>query len=172
MSDFLRPEARAALWRWREVIIAATVIALGLWWAIGSFGIVRWIGIVIVIAGVILALAGIQQGRFRQTGDGPGVVQVTERRLAYFGPLSGGTMDIDNLFRLELDPQAIPSPNWVLTERGGHQLYIPVNAIGADGLFDLFGALPNLETEAMLAVLTRTPDARVTIWEQTPDLLH
>ena len=172
MSSFLRPEARASLWRWREVILGLAVICFGLWWVWGGFGIVRGIGFAIVIAGAALVVAGIQRGRFRQTGAGPGVVQVTERRLSYFGPLTGGTVDIDDIIRLELDPQAHPAPHWIVTSRGGHRLEIPVNAKGADALFDLFGALPNLQTETMLAVLSRTPDARVVIWEKTPDLLH
>ncbi len=172
MSSFMRPEARATLWRWREVIVGLALLAFGLWWVIGGFGVVRGIGFVICAVAIALILAGAQRSRFRQTGTGPGVVQVTERRLAYFGPLTGGTMDIEDVTRLELEPKARPAAHWIVSGMGGKRLEIPVNATGADDLFDLFGALPNLNTESMLTVLSRTPDARVLVWERTPDLLH
>lgn len=172
MAEFMRPEARASLWRWREVILAIGVTCFGLWWVLGGFGVVRGIGVAITALGIALALAGVQRGRFRQAGDGPGVVRITERRLAYLGPLTGGTVDMNDVTRLELDPTAHPAAHWVISAIGGQRLEIPVNADGAEELFDVFGALPNLDTEAMLTVLSRTPDARVLIWEKTPDLLH
>lgn len=63
MSDFMRPEARAALWRWREVLYAGAIAAFGLWWAIGGLGIVKWIGLIFVALAIILVIAGIQRGR-------------------------------------------------------------------------------------------------------------
>lgn len=172
MADFMRPEARAGLWRWREVIVGLILLGCGLWWAIGGFGVVRGIGVVVCVVAGALIIAGIQRGRFRQAGKGPGVVQVTERRLAYFGPLTGGAIDIEDVTRLELEPKAIPVAHWIVTGMGGRRLEIPVNATGADALFDLFGALPNLNTEQMLDVLSHTPEARVLVWERAPDLLH
>ena len=90
MADFLRPEARAFLWRWRDVWVGLAVVGLGIWWGLRSFGPVSWLGYLLVAAGVVWAIAGIQRARFRQDGDGPGVVQIRERRLGYFGPLDGG----------------------------------------------------------------------------------
>jgi len=172
MSEFMRPEARAALWRWREVLYAGAIAAFGLWWAIGGLGIVKWIGLIFIALAVILGIAGIQRGRFRQSGTGPGVVQVAERRLAYFGPLSGGAMDIADLTKLELDPTSQPSPSWILTGIGGQYLGIPINAEGAEALFDLFGSLEGIETEAMLEVLSRKPERKVEVWAKTRPLLH
>ncbi len=172
MSSFMRPEARATLWRWREALAGLALTAVGLWWVLGSFGIVRALGVVLTIGAVILTIAGLQRGRFRQTGDGPGIVQVAERRLAYLGPLTGGQMDIADLTRLELDPMGYPAAHWVLTGLGGQRLEIPVNAENAEALFDLFASLKGIKTQAMLDVLERTPNVRVTIWEKSPTLLH
>ncbi len=172
MSDFLRPEARAALWRWREVLFAAAIGTLGLWWAIASMGIVRWIGVALVAIAIAVAAAGIQRARFRQDGQGPGIVMLDERRLVYMGPLTGGAMDVADLTRLELEPAAIPTPHWVLTGVGGQDLAIPVNAEGAEALFDVFAALPGIRSRAVLDVLERTPGARVIVWEKTRTLLH
>lgn len=163
MADFLRPAARAALWRWREIIAGLAVAALGLWWGITAFGITRWLGWVMLAGGVTLIWTGWQRLRFARGGGGAGVVQIDERRLAYFGPLTGGVIDLDDLARLVLDPTGKPA-HWLLTGTGGQSLTIPVDAEGADQLFDLFAALPGIRTERMLDVLARTPDARVTIW--------
>jgi hypothetical protein len=100
------------------------------------------------------------------------VVQIRERRLAYFGPLDGGVMDAEDLLRLELDPSSHPAPSWVLTGQGGQRLAIPVNAANAEALFDVFAALPDIQTSLMLDVLSRTPDARVIIWQRAKPLLH
>ena len=171
MSGFLRPEARAALWRWREVLFAAVVALVGLWLA-QSFGVVRWIGWTLVALGAALAVAGVQRARFRQEGRGPGIVAVDEGRLVYMGPLTGGAMDIADLTTLELEPQAIPAPHWILSGAGGQRLEIPVNAENAEELFDVFATLPGIRTREMLDVLSRTPDARVTVWQRDRPLLH
>ena len=172
MADFLRPEAKAQLWRFRDALMGGGVALLGLYWGLTRFGILSWIGWIMVAGGIIWTLAGLQRARFRQGEDGPGVVQVRERRFAYFGPLDGGVMDVDDLRLLEIDPTSHPSPSWVLTGEGGQRLAIPVNATGAEDLFDVFAALPDIRTEAMLDVLSRTPDARVVIWQRTSPLLH
>ncbi len=171
-TGFLRPAARAALWRWREVLFAAGLAALGAWWALGSFGVVRWIGVTLVVLAVAIAAAGVQRARFRQDGRGPGVVVLDERRLVYMGPLTGGAMDVADLTRLELEPEARPSPHWILTGIGGQGLAIPVNAEGAEALFDVFAALPGIRSQAVLDVLERTPGARVTVWEKVRTVLH
>lgn len=172
MDDFLRPEARAFLWRWRDTWLGLAVGCLGLWWALHSFGAVSWLGYLVLALGVAWAVAGVQRARFRQGDDGPGVVQIRERRLAYFGPLEGGVMDVDDLTRLELDPSAYPSAVWVLTGIGGQRIAIPVNAAGSEDLFDIFAGLPGIRTSAVLDVLSHTPDARVTLWQRDRPLLH
>ncbi|MEL6681432.1 MAG: hypothetical protein AAFQ09_02160 [Pseudomonadota bacterium] len=172
MADFFRPEVRAFLWRWREVFFASAVMLLGLWWALGGAGITVWLGYIFIAIGLGWAVAGFQRARFAQDGDGPGVVQVRERRLAYFGPLDGGVMDVDDLSKLELDPRSHPDPSWILTGIEGQRIAIPINAKGAELLFDVFAALPGIKTETVLDVLSRTPDARVTVWSKTKPLLH
>jgi len=92
--------------------------------------------------------------------------------LAYFGPLDGGIMDVADLSRLEIDPTSHPDPSWVLTSIEGQVLAIPINAKGAEDLFDVFASLPDIKTNTVLDVLSRTPDARVTVWSRVKPLLH
>lgn len=168
MSEIMRPETRAILKRWREPIIAGVVVLLGLWCALATFGVLSWLGWIAVVLGLAMGGVAVQRVLFRRGGGGPGVVTVDERRVVYYGPLTGGVVDLDALARLELEPQALPDSHWILTPESGEPVAIPVNAEGADALFDAFTALAGLRTDAMLTVLRRTPDARVTLWEATP----
>ena len=163
---------RAFLERWREVLLAGVVFLLGVWWALTGVGINVWLGYIFCLIGIGWGVAAVQRARFAQDGDGPGVVQIRERRLAYFGPLDGGIMDVADLSRLEIDPTSHPDPSWVLTSIEGQVLAIPINAKGAEGLFDVFASLPDIKTNTVLDVLSRTPDARVTVWSRVKPLLH
>lgn len=164
--EFIRPELRAQIMRWREVLIGLFVLVLGVWWAssgLGSLGILGWVSLV---AGGGLIAAGVQRARFRTGRGGPGVVSVDEGQLSYFGPLEGGVIAVEDLRHLELEPNARPGPHWVLTDHKGVHLHIPTTAEGAEGLFDVFASLPGIRTEAMLAKLSHAPDRRVTIWQR------
>ncbi|MGR3494423.1 hypothetical protein [Citreimonas sp.] len=158
-----RPEAAAFLRRWREALIGACVAVLGLYWVIFSFGLMIWIGWAVAAAGVVLGVAGIQRARFRAGSDGPGVVRVLEGRIAYMGPLDGGTADLETLRALRLDPTGLPA-HWILDRPDQPPLAIPVTAQGADALFDAFASLPGMRTEHMLRSLNAPGGASVIVW--------
>jgi len=48
---------------------------------------------------------------------------------------------------------------------------IPVDADGADALFDAFASLPGLKTEHMLGQLRAAPDRPVLIWQRAAPTL-
>ncbi|MEP2716212.1 hypothetical protein [Pseudophaeobacter sp.] len=165
--SFIRPEARDALWRWRELIVAALMLLVGLKWAFTSHGVTEVTGWALIMVSLIIAVVGAQRLRFRLGTDGPGVVRVDEGQIAYFGPLTGGAVAASELQRLRLDHTAKP-PHWVLEQEGQGPLEIPVNATGHEALFDVFAALPGLRTERMLAELRRQGPHQVVIWERSP----
>jgi len=165
--SFIRPEAREALWRWRELIVAALMLLVGLKWAFTSYGVTEVTGWALVAVGLVIAVIGAQRLRFRLGAGGPGVVRVDEGQIAYFGPLTGGAVATSELLRLRLDHTAKP-PHWVLEQEGQGPLEIPVNAEGNEALFDVFAALPGLRTERMLSELRRTGSHQVVIWERSP----
>jgi hypothetical protein len=174
MDSLLRPAARDALWRWREILAGGAVVLLGLWWAARAFGIMMWLGFAVAALGVMILVTGVQRMRFARGGGGAGVVEINERRIAYLGPLSGGVVDIDDLASLELDPTGHPA-HWRLRPQVGAPVVIPVDAEGADGLFDAFAALPGIRTERMLEALNSGPAASVLVWQAKADgprLLH
>lgn len=163
--SFIRPEASAAVWRWREVLVGIAVAVLALWWLAGPQGLLGWIAPVLLVAAGALIMVGLQRGRFRGAGNGLGAVQVDEGQVTYFGPLTGGAVALRELSRLKLDGSLRPA-HWMLEQKDGPALMIPVDAAGADALFDAFATLPGLRTERMLAQLQDKPDAAVVIWER------
>ncbi|MCR9124513.1 MAG: hypothetical protein NXH82_00155 [Rhodobacteraceae bacterium] len=165
MTGFIRPEARAALWRLREVLAGAATAALGALWVTGG-GLLMWVGIPVIVIGVVLIVIGMQRMRFRIAGRGPGVVQIDEGQISYFGPLSGGVVAAAGIERLALDPSASPA-HWVL-DHDGDTLFIPLTAAGAEALFDVFSTLPGLRMERMLAEMKAPGRHPVVIWERRP----
>ncbi|WP_199559098.1 hypothetical protein [Nioella nitratireducens] len=164
MSGFLRPEALAAIRRWRESLFGLAVIVLG--YALtdvrGSV-FLFWLGVAIMVIGGLVVVAGLQRGRFRKAQDGPGVVQIDEARVTYFGPLDGGVADIDELTSLMLDHRSHPAV-WILTQPGQPPLHIPVTASGAEALFDAFMRLPGINVPAMLRKLETPTEMKEVIW--------
>ena len=163
--SFIRPQARAALWRWREVLTGVGVGILGISWVLGPGGLLGWLGWVLVVAGVALVVIGVQRARFRAGMGGVGVVQVDEGQVSYFGPLNGGSTAMSDLSKLSLDPRMKPK-HWVLEQPGQPPVFIPVNATGVDALFDVFAALPGLKTERMLSVLGDEGTRPIVIWQK------
>ncbi len=160
----IRPEIRDGLWRWREVLAALGLSAIGIWWAFASFGIVQWLGWGLAALGVGLAFAAAQKVRFRPLSEGPGVVTLDERRVTYLGPYDGGVADLDLMVQLDITP----APAWRLINGDGGYVDIPTDAMGVEALFDVFNTLPGIKTEYMLSLLNSPRPAIMTVW-MAPD---
>ncbi|WP_171100789.1 hypothetical protein [Ruegeria sp. HKCCD7255] len=163
--SFIRPEAKMALWRWREVLAAGVVLIVGLSWISGPGGLLGWLGWVLVAVAIALAVIGFQRVRFRTGAGGPGVVTIDEGQITYLGPLNGGIIAAREIERLALDPTFSPA-HWILEQDGQPTVHIPVNAEGAEALFDVFSSLPGLKTEQMLSELNGGALHPVIIWER------
>ncbi len=163
--SFIRPEARAAVLRWREVLVGLGVAGLGLWWILRAGGLLGLVAPLVICAGLALIWIGWQRARFRSTGEALGTVQVDEGQITYFGPLTGGAVALSELERLTLERNAHP-PQWRLEQPGQPALLIPLNAHGAEALFDAFASLPGLRTARMLAEMEAGRAQAVVIWER------
>lgn len=163
----IRPEARAAIWRWREALAGVALTVIGLYWAIGPQGLLGWIAWAVVPAGAVLVWTGIQRGLFRGPGDGQGVVQIVEGQISYFGPLTGGHVALTELTELRLDHAARPA-HWILVQPGLPALAIPANARGAETLFDAFTTLPGLTGGRLLSALDAGGSGQQLVWARTP----
>ena len=106
-----------------------------------------------------------QRGRFRSDQEGPGVIQVVEGQIAYFGPSEGGLVAISDLSRISLVMHN-RERCWQLDQAGLATIYIPVTAKGTDHLFDAFATLPGLKIENMVQKLTQDSSKTILIWER------
>lgn len=160
----IRPEARQTLWHWREAATGLAVTALGAWLASG-FGIIRWSGLALIAAGLIIAVMGAQRALMRRRHPGPGVITADERELSYFGPLTGGTRALADLSRIELDPSGHPA-HWLLHSPGHPPLAIPITANGNDTLIDALAQLPGFSVTRAVRAATTPPAHILTIWRR------
>ncbi|MBF9030696.1 hypothetical protein HKCCE3408_09870 [Rhodobacterales bacterium HKCCE3408] len=165
--SFVRPEVARLIQRWREPIAALLAAALGLWIASRPGGPVLpaagWA--LVAIAAVFLPVA-IRRARFTATGDGPGVVTLTEGRVTYMGPYDGGTVSLDEIRSLGIGGRR-GERRWLLRE-GAERLEIPVDALGAEVLFDAFSRLPGLNSARLIEALEASEPASRILW-QRPD---
>lgn len=150
--NLIRPEARATLWRLREVFAALGLGLVGLWLAVlGGFILVP-LGVMIVVLAAGFGLLAWRRLRFAQSGDAPGVVELDEGQISYFGPDVGGAVALRDLVELRLIT-AGGRRMWRLRQQDGQVLAIPVSALGAEALFDAFSALPGMDTGALVAAV-------------------
>lgn len=160
--SFIRPEVAVTLHRWREVFAAAALAALGGW--VGLWGGYFFLALGLVLLGLGLGwlVLGLRRMRFQQGGEAPGMVRVTEAQIAYLGPRVGGFVGLPELAEirlLTLRGRRI----WKLRQADGETLHIPVEAAGAEALFDAFAALPGMDTAALVSALAAegATDSRV-----------
>jgi hypothetical protein len=161
--SFIRPELADRLHRWREVLAALSLVVLGglgLWFGTGY--VVPLAGLILLGLGLAWAVQAVRRLRFLQAGEAPGIVRVTEAQIAYLGPRVGGFVGLPDLAEvrlLTLRGRRI----WRLRQADGQMLHIPVEAQGAEALFDAFAVLPGMDTARLVAALgTDAPsDARV-----------
>lgn len=165
----IRPEAKEQLLRWREVLAGSAAFGLGLWWTLSRSALLLLPGLALILTGVALIWVGRQRARFRGEGQGPGAVDVDEGQITYFGPLTGGAVALRELDRVILDPGHFPV-HWRLRQTGGTDLAIPVNADGADALFEAFATLPSFRMELALTALKTKQKEPIVIWQRNASI--
>lgn len=151
--SLIRPELLAAVHRGREGIAALALAGFGVWVASNGGYVLLPLGAAIVAVGCSWAVMSFRRQRFAQEGEAPGIVRVTEAQIAYLGPRVGGFVGLPDLMEvrlLTLRGRRI----WKLRPVDGDPLHIPVEAQGAEALFDAFATLPGMDTAALVAALS------------------
>ena len=162
---FLRPEVAILLRRWSEVIAASCVVALGLWIAARPGPVVQGFGYVLVALAALALIPAVRRARFATAGVGPGIVQVIEGRILYMGPVTGGAISLAELTELALRRDHAGAAVWVLRE-AGQDLEVPVDATGADALFDAFTTLPGLGAQRLLTARHSMAVGEQRLWQR------
>lgn len=175
----IRPEAKAQIFRYREALIGAGIAALGLWWAIGSLGLLKWMGVALALLGAAVAWLGVQRARIRTGTGGVGVVQIDERQVIYLAPVGGGFASLDLVHEISVARDMAGLPVWRF-RTGMELLTIPVSAEGSEQLFDAMAVLPDIDISTAIRAVntaidepspTATSD-RVVIWSRKVVPLH
>ena len=163
--SFLRPEAAVALQRWREVIAAVIFAAAGGWiFALGGYFFAA-LGALVMATGAGLGWTALRRMRFACAPTGPGVVEIDEGQVGWFGPGVGGFVSLTELSDLGLVTVA-NLRCWRLKQEDGQLLLIPVAATGADRLFDAFAALPGMDPARLITALEGEVDHPF-VWRRT-----
>ena len=148
----IRPEVTDLIWRAREVIWGGLVVACGLW----LVGLGGWVlipvGLAVAGIGLVLATMAFRRMRFTQGVSAPGLVELDEAQVGYLGPETGGFLSLNEAVELRiltLRGRRV----WRLKQADGQALLIPVDAKGAERLFDAFVNLPGMEPAALIDAL-------------------
>lgn len=164
-----RTDAIAQLSRWKEPILIALVLifALRLLWRAVTFN--NWItgiaGVVLVIVVASLLYVSYLRARLRRSASGPGIVEIDEQKITFFGPETGGEVELSNVTRLQIStlPNKMGDRNWIIWHHGG-SLVIPTAATGADQLLETLTALPGFRLDTTLKAIEATTQEIFTIW--------
>jgi hypothetical protein len=151
----IRPEITQGLWRAREVNAGAALALTGLWVAGQGGYLLIPLGTFIAALGLVWAVTAWRRMRFAQVIDAPGMVEIDEGQIGYLGPGLGGYVAIPDLTELRLITMR-GRRLWQLRQTDGQALLIPVDATGADRLYDAFASLPGMDTAALVEALTAT----------------
>lgn len=165
----IRPEIRAFLSRWAEALAAAAVAALGLWTMFRGGWFFAAVGVLVLLVGVSLLLGAWRRLPFRRPIQAPGVVEVVEGAIRYYGATDlGGEIALRELVEIRL-LRVAGRAHWRLRSAGAEALLIPVDAAGAEALADAFTALPGLDmgqVSTALAHAADQPDAMRILWRR------
>ena len=148
----IRPEVLALLRRSQEVIAALALMAFGVWMmALGGYLLLP-VGLGVVAIATTWGVMAWRRMRFAQSVDAPGLVEVDEGQIGYLGPQIGGFVNLPDLIELRLIGLR-GRKLWRLKQNDGQAILIPVDAQGADRLFDAFASLPGMDTSVLVGAL-------------------
>lgn len=170
--SFMRPEAAKGLRRWREVLLAILMTSFGMHWVLTSFGMFRLMGGLIFLLGCVWIVLALKRARFNKGGGGEGVVLVDEGRISYFGPQAGGSLSIVGLISIRLLHEPGGRKSWYLLAQETTPLTIPVDAEGAETLFDVFDNLPHMDMKMLQAALDTEIEEDILLWHVDMRKLH
>lgn len=163
--SLIRPEVAARLHRWREALVALGLGLFGIWVMTRGGWLLAALGAVLLLVAASLFWSAVQRLRLAPAAAGPGLVEIDEGQIAWYGPGIGGFVSVRELAELGLvTVQGIRV--WRLRQSDGQLLLVPTGADGVDGLFDALTALPGLEIQRLVAALEAGQDHPI-LWRRS-----
>jgi hypothetical protein len=158
----IRPEVLALIHRYREALGASLVVLAGLWLMVLGGYVLFPLGLLVGGVGVVLTVTALRKARFAQDVAAPGLVELDEAQVGYLAPEIGGFLSLDELVEIRLLVLR-GKRMWRLKQADGQALLIPVDASGAERLFDAFANLPGMDTSALVGALNPAPPTESTL---------
>jgi hypothetical protein len=149
---FIRADVAGDLRRYGEVMAAAVTALAGVLVAVQGGLILIPMGGLIAMVGAGWAVVAARRAVFLRAVGAPGIVEVDEGQIGYFGPRFGGHVAIADLAELRL-VTAEGHRQWRLRTGDGQVLLVPVAARGAAALHDAFAVLPAVDMTALARAL-------------------
>ena len=164
MADFIRPEVRRKMIRYRQPLIGLAFLLLGLWWAMGN-GLIIWLGGFLCFVGALLIVEGLRRARLlRGGGFGPDFVDVDERQITWFAADVGGSISVDSLAWVRIQTFDDRPANWIFQQNDGQRLSIPSDAAGADKIIDALAPLKGIDLELAVKAMAFDGEKAFVIW--------
>ncbi|SFC93132.1 hypothetical protein [Tropicimonas isoalkanivorans] len=170
--SFIRPELARTFLRWREVLAGLAASVAGLWLAGLGGPAMLVLGGLVTAASLALSVLAWRRMRFRVEVEAPGVVEIDEGRISYFGPLMGGAVDLSELVEIEVIDVAGRRRCWRLRQADAQTLLVPMAAAGAERLYDHFAILPGMDSSALLGALSGNATTARRIWARRGTQRH
>lgn len=165
----IRPEIRAWLSRWVEILIAGGIFISGCWLALLGGWFFAAVGGLVILVGAALFIGARRRMPFRREIGASGIVEIDEGAIRYYGATAlGGEIALHDLIEIRL-LRLRGQGHWRLRNDNGEALLIPVDAAGADRLADVFNTLPGLDmgmVSAALAGVAKQHDAMRVLWRR------
>ena len=103
VGPLVRPELRAWTARWSEALVAVAILLAGSWLALRGGWFFAALGAIAVVVGLSLLIGALRRMPFRRRIDAPGLVEVDEGAIRYFGAsVLGGEIALRDLVEIRL----------------------------------------------------------------------
>jgi hypothetical protein len=165
----IRPDLRNWAARQSEALVATAILLAGLWLALRGGWFFAALGGLVLLVGLSLLIGAIRRLPFRRGINAPGMVEVDEGAIRYYGAaILGGEIALRDLVEIRL-LRLKGRGHWRLRSGSGEALLVPIDAAGAEALAHAFTALPGMDMGAVSAALAHVADqsdAVRTVWRR------
>ncbi|SEO05460.1 hypothetical protein SAMN04489859_103141 [Paracoccus alcaliphilus] len=159
----IRPDLRDWLGRHSEPLVAGAILLAGIWVLLRGGWFFGVLGGLAALVGASLLIGALRRMAFRRDIASPGVVEVDEGAIRYYGAqMLGGEIGLNDLVEIRL-LSLNGHAHWRLRNQQGEALLIPTDAAGAEGLAHAFTALPDLDMGTVTAGLQMLSSGRATM---------
>ena len=163
----IRPELAERLRPWRELAAAVLVAVSGAWVFTWGGLVFQPIGIAVFAVAAVWGIDARRRMRFRREVAAPGVVELIEGAIRYYGAQTlGGEIALRDLVEVRL-LRLNGHAHWRLRSSDGQALLIPVEAAGAARLADAFSALPGFDLAQAANALDAKGETFRIVWRRS-----